>query len=806
MSPKKRKATGKNKNKSSFRILRTPNSKEASMVKLLSDALDHLRSGDLSSAKQLYLEILEKDPDNVEANHLLGVVSFQVGENDTAVRLIRKAVLIHPGYANAHMDLGIILNTLGRSDEAVKSYKNVLLINPKDVKALLNIGNAFMELERFDKAIASYKQALSIHPEYAEAYSNIGNALEKTGDVKNALICYEKALAINPNFTDAHNGMGIVLKETKRFSDAISSFNKALAIQPDFFEAHYNLADTLKIAGKTAQAIKAYINALHIRPDHPEALRAFAALNKGVKIAFQNKKPDSAFKDLLARLLAREDIHHQDIFHTVLIHLFNRTVVEEIQEFLASIPSNKNVGSFLNNEILLDLITNDLFLSLLKKTIIADPLAETFLTKIRKSITLLFDSKTIDIAKLIRIESFVYALAHQCFWNEYVFSQSQEEMIAIDKIHKHITQANWNPDNGSLLYLCILSCYAPLYEYNNLDWLRSKAGKINYNFSDLLKIQLDEPQKEKELSNHIKLLSPIKDQVSQKIRKQYTVHPYPRWIGMYRINPEPFEKNLSKAIFPNRLPNDIQPIKEPSVLIAGCGTGQHPIICAQTYKNASILAIDLSLPSLAYAKRKADELEISNIEFMQADILDLVLFKKQFDIIESVGVLHHMGDPVKGWRILADTLKSKGFMKIGLYSQYYRKYVTEIRSFIKKGGYLSTIDGIRECRQSIFLLPDDNIKKKATSTNDFYSTSTIRDLLFNEQEHLFSLPEINRILKELELTFLGFVMGNAIKQNYGKQFPKDKDCSSLENWNNFEINNVETFALMYQFWVQKTKS
>ncbi|MCP4023799.1 MAG: tetratricopeptide repeat protein [Desulfobacteraceae bacterium] len=243
-----------------------------STKELLLQALTHLRSGDLSSAKSLYQIILEKDPDNVEANHLLGVVSYQVGENDTAVKLIRKAVSIQPECANAHMDLGIIFEKLGRPVEAVESYKKVLQINPKDVRAFLNIGNVFMRLAHFDKAIVNYRQALAIHPEYVEAYSNLGNALEKKGELETALAYYKKALSITPNFVDAFNGMGIVLKKLKRFDDAISYFNKALAIQPNFFEALYNLGKTYMKTGKTKTAMDCYKKVLQIRPDSDEAL------------------------------------------------------------------------------------------------------------------------------------------------------------------------------------------------------------------------------------------------------------------------------------------------------------------------------------------------------------------------------------------------------------------------------------------------------------------------------------------------------------------------------------------------------
>ena len=65
-----------------------------------------------------------------------------------------------------------------------------------------------------------------------------------------------------------------------------------------------------------------------------------------------------------------------------------------------------------------------------------------------------------------------------------------------------------------------------------------------------------------------------------------------------------------------------------------------------------MLAIDLSLKSLSFAKRKSQEIGLKNIKYIQADILDLKNLNKSFDVIESVGVLHHMKDPMIGWKIL----------------------------------------------------------------------------------------------------------------------------------------------------------
>ena len=59
------------------------------------------------------------------------------------------------------------------------------------------------------------------------------------------------------------------------------------------------------------------------------------------------------------------------------------------------------------------------------------------------------------------------------------------------------------------------------------------------------------------------------------------------------------------------------------ILIAGCGTGLHVSQVAHRYPSARILAVDMSLPSLAYARRKIREAGLRNVECVQADILRL---------------------------------------------------------------------------------------------------------------------------------------------------------------------------------------
>ena len=147
--------------------------------------------------------------------------------------------------------------------------------------------------------------------------------------------------------------------------------------------------------------------------------------------------------------------------------------------------------------------------------------------------------------------------------------------------------------------------------------------------------------------------------------------------------------------------------------------------------------MDLSLASLAYAQRKSNELRFTNIEYLQADILHLHQIGKKFDIIESMGVLHHMDEPMDGWRILTDLLKPSGLMKIGLYSELARQHIVEIRKEITALKVGTSEADIRKFRQSLAESHDEN-HQLLTTSGDFFSLSTIRAVSYT---HL-TLPTI----------------------------------------------------------------
>jgi SAM-dependent methyltransferase len=392
-----------------------------------------------------------------------------------------------------------------------------------------------------------------------------------------------------------------------------------------------------------------------------------------------------------------------------------------------------------------DPFEDDLLLRLLEETVIRDPRLETLIVAERRRA---LQRASVPLGRLV-------AIAHQCFNTEYVFAESEEEARAVEALAPRDERE-----------LAVYAAYRPL----------NTLADGTHAVASLAQRQILEPGEEKRLGATIPTLGELASAVSAAVREQYEANPYPRW---------------------RRLPiHSVTTESPPRVLIAGCGTGQHAISTALRMPRSKVLAVDLSRASLAYAKRKTLELGVGNIEYAQADLLALPPDIGRFGHVEASGVLHHLEDPLAGWRKLSALVEPGGSMRIGLYSQLGRRAIVRARKLIAERGFTATPAGIRACRGA--LVADESFAS-IVRNEDFYSMSGCRDLLFHVQEHRFTLLQIKDMIAALGLRFAGFEFADS-----GMTLARySKDPLDLDAWHAFENEYPDTFARMYQFWVRK---
>ena len=140
-------------------------------------------------------------------------------------------------------------------------------------------------------------------------------------------------------------------------------------------------------------------------------------------------------------------------------------------------------------------------------------------------------------------------------------------------------------------------------------------------------------------------------------------------------------------------------------------------------------------------------------------------------------------------------------MKIGLYSELARQHIVEMRQEISKAGIGSSEAAMKSFRTMV-MTSDLKHHKKIVNSPDFYSLSTLKDLLFHVQEHRFTIPQIQDCLSELGLKFCGFESAKIVSHFKLANTGAD-DPYNLNKWQAYEKANPGAFVGMYQFWCQK---
>ncbi len=224
------------------------------VAEALQEALQHHQAGRVRQAELAYKQILEADPRQPDALHLLGVIAFQCGSNELAIQHIRAAIAQQPGFAAYHNNLGLAYRAAHQLAEARACHEEALRLDQGYAAAHLNLANVFRELGQATDSLASYRRALQLQPRSAEAHLGLGKLLQNMGRLGEALVCVEEALRLQPRFADAHHHRGEILQDLCRLDEALASYTHAVDLKPDYADAHYSAIAVLDDLGRHAEA------------------------------------------------------------------------------------------------------------------------------------------------------------------------------------------------------------------------------------------------------------------------------------------------------------------------------------------------------------------------------------------------------------------------------------------------------------------------------------------------------------------------------------------------------------------------
>jgi len=541
---------------------------------------------------------------------------------------------------------------------------------------------------------------------------------------------------------------------------------------------------------EAAEAVERCSHALASRPDFPEAARLLAGLLQRYEF---DAETDISPRGLEAAF-AFAYIDRQALCNGALAFLKCRPPLAEA--LARGRADGWDAAAALLTRKGTRLLRDRLFAAALIHGIVADIEIEFLLTALRRSLLL---SPTLLVAR--PVYEFACVLIRQCLNNEYVFFADEDERVCLGALNVDIdAMSKGDPTAGSGLLL--RSLYGPVHETlcreaRAVDQVSPRALRA------VLRDELDARRIEAARADNLGRLTAVTDPTSRRVADQYTKDPYPRWLSLQAPDPGGAKDRMrvhftadELAVIDGRC----------DVLIAGAGTGRQAVQSAIGYGSGSqVLAIDLSAPSLAYGARMADALGVANLRFAIGDIQCLDEIESRFDVIECVGVLHHMVDPYAGWRALLGRLRPGGLMLIGLYSAISRRVIRAQSENPDWPGPNADDDELRTYRRRLMQGGFGEDAFALTKTIDFFTKSGFRDLALHVSERTCAIPEIGDFMTAHGLEFHGFSLPDDTLRAYADAFPGDGPPGTLEHWWAFEQANPRTFSGMYLFWCRCTR-
>jgi tetratricopeptide (TPR) repeat protein/SAM-dependent methyltransferase len=753
-----------------------------------------LQGGRFAEAEAPLRDIVARTPTNAEGHFLLGMCRYQRGSARDALEHMRRAVNLAPTAVQYAVNFGFVLSEAGELEEAERVLRGTLMRAPRDPAALNALGITLQQAGKLEEALAVYERGIAIAPRNDELRNNYGRTLRDAGRTEQALAALRAALAINPSNVMAGLNLGNALRDSGALQDAIAAYERVVARAPGFDMAFHNLGEALLDAGRADAALEAFRRALRAAPTVAAHYQRFVDTVGHLSGTVLGP----ADREVVAQCVARDDIELTGFaaaaFELIAAEPGFGAVIDASgrspQEFATHMTSNAGHTA----------LSDPLFLDLIARSVVPDSRAERLMTAFRRA-SLERWAGGISADEADRWLVPLAALALQCFLNEYAFALEDEESVLVARLAELVGRTTeLSAETGSAVAL--LASYRPLRQAPGVrEIAKSVAAKLaDPRLTRLVRRQVTEPAEEAQIRATLPALTAIADSTSLAVQTQYEENPYPRWEALpVMVGAQPMQQKI-RSLFPFL---DSQVPERPRLLIAGCGTGRHAVLAALLHPDARILAVDLSRASLAYAARRAVELDAPNIRFAQGDILEMAALGEAFDVIDCAGVLHHLYDPMVGWQVLRGLLASQGLMRIALYSELGRQAVVAARDLVAESGCATDAEGIRSGRQRILGLPTAHPARAVTESPDFWSISGCRDLLFHVQEHRFTLPRIAESLAALDLEFLGFEIADpGTRPAFRREFPEDVNQRSLANWAQFESRHPRTFGGMYQFWAR----
>ena len=197
---------------------------------------------------------------------------------------------------------------------------------------------------------------------------------------------------------------------------------------------------------------------------------------------------------------------------------------------------------------------------------------------------------------------------------------------------------------------------------------------------------------------------------------------------------------------------------ESDILIAGCGTNQASVI-AYNNRAAKVTAIDISQESLDHVRYLKDKYNLKNLDLHLLPIEEVGSLDRDFDLVMSTGVLHHMASSETGMKALADVLRPDGVAAIMLYARYGRIGVEMMQGVFRDMGLRQDEESLEIVKQTLDeLAPTHPARTYMSIAPDLYYDAGLVDTFLHGRDRSFTVQDCLDLVEGAGLVFQDWFM------------------------------------------------
>jgi choline-sulfatase len=238
----------------------------------LRKAKESLDNGEVGGGIKILTSVLERNPQNVYALSMLGLVYLNTGNYEQALICFRKEVRLRPQVETARSNLGTVYKRMGKIDMAEQEYDAELAINPRNAVAASNLAQIYLDKTLLDDARRVLEATVIAGGESADLYFELGLLEAKVSNLDKSRSAFTKVLALDPRRVEVYVNLGKIAFLQGRIDESIYQYQRALRLDPH--NAGYMATlGSLYLSGKNApsEALQYFRQALAADPDGPDA-------------------------------------------------------------------------------------------------------------------------------------------------------------------------------------------------------------------------------------------------------------------------------------------------------------------------------------------------------------------------------------------------------------------------------------------------------------------------------------------------------------------------------------------------------